>query len=168
MPQALGCARNPWFDSSSQPSTQARLPLSRRSHSARRRMSILSKHSERRFRRPTPYHASFFSVPWSLRERPDFGVRVFTNSGHCAHPVHFVNPVILSKPSFLGAFPPSREILTDCGSLACFFKSRQESVQNQITEGDDSSAKNLQSIKKCGTDSNFIKVIVEQKKKHNP
>ena len=24
--------------------------------------------------------------------------------------------VILSKPSFLGAFPPSREILTDCGS----------------------------------------------------
>jgi hypothetical protein len=91
-----------------------------------------------------------------------------SSGGHCAHPVHFVNPVILSKPSFLGAFPPSREILTDCGSLACFFKSRQESVQNQITEGDDSSAKNLQSIKKCGTDSNFIKVIVEQKKKHNP
>ena len=32
---------------------------------------ILSKLSEQRVRRPTPYLAPFFSVPLSLRERPD-------------------------------------------------------------------------------------------------
>jgi len=99
---------------------------------------ILSQPLKRRVRWPAPHHASFFFVPLSLRERPDWLVRNFINQGLLGksgafaqrmtqvvnlqrasllaamegvtdlparssgapypHPVHFVNPVILSQP----------------------------------------------------------------------